>query len=302
MKNIAIAFSAKHVYSLPDGHRFPIAKYSLVYEQLLYEGVIAEDQVKDVGLLAEEVLLLTHSNEYWQKLKNQTLSEKETRKIGLPIHQQSLQRSLNTSQGTIFASEQALNNGLGLNLAGGTHHAYAGHGEGFCIFNDIAIAANCLLSRNLAQKVIVIDLDVHQGNGTAAIFQQDSRVFTFSMHGKNNYPHKKERSDLDIELPKGTDDNEYLHILSENLPRLISKIKPDLIYYQAGVDVLATDLLGTLALSKNGCKQRDEIVIENCCRLDIPLVIVMGGGYSPRLADIVDAHCNTYKTALDIYH
>ena len=302
MIEIKVAFSARHVYQLPPGHRFPIAKYSLVHDQLLYEGVITSDQVVDTGLIDEADLLLTHTADYWQKLNSFTLSDKEMRKIGVPIHEQSVQRARNTAQGTIFASLQALETGLGLNLAGGTHHAYASHGEGFCIFNDIAIAANFLLHRALAKKILIVDLDVHQGNGTAAIFQQDSQVFTFSLHGKNNYPHKKETSDLDIELNKGTCDEEYLDIIKRELPRLITNFNPDLVYYQAGVDVLATDQLGTLALSICGCKQRDEIVIENCYRKQIPLVIVMGGGYSPRLADIVDAHCNTYKTAIDYYH
>ncbi|MFW5761883.1 MAG: histone deacetylase [Cyclobacteriaceae bacterium] len=302
MKDFKIAFSAKHVYQLPAGHRFPIAKYSLVHDQLLYEGVINTQQVLDAGLIGEEILLSTHTPAYWQKLVSQTLSEKEVRKIGLPVHEQSIKRARNTVQGTLFASQQALQMGLGLNLAGGTHHAYPGHGEGFCIFNDIAVAANYILQEKLAARILIIDLDVHQGNGTAVIFQQQPRVFTFSMHGKNNYPHKKENSDLDIELEKGTGDDKYLQILQVNLNQLIDQFQPDLIFYQAGVDVLSTDLLGTLALSKSGCRQRDEMVIEKCHHLQIPLVIVMGGGYSRRLADIVDAHCNTCKTAIDIYH
>jgi len=302
MSEPKIAFSDKHIYALPKGHRFPISKYKLVYEQLIYEGIIQPYQAVDAGLCKEENILLAHSNNYWQKLKNHDLNEKEVRKIGLPINELSVTRARNSSQGTLFASEQALQFGLGLNLAGGTHHAFANHGEGFCILNDIAIAAHSVLKHHLVNKILIVDLDVHQGNGTAKIFEHQPEVFTFSMHGANNYPHHKERSDLDIELAKGTGDNDYLQILENRLHTILSSFKPDIIYYLAGVDVLGTDKLGTLNLSKNGCSKRDEIIINKCKASNIPLVIVMGGGYSERLADIVDAHCNTYRMAIEHYY
>jgi acetoin utilization deacetylase AcuC-like enzyme len=302
MNEPQIAFSQKHIYELPSGHRFPISKYQLVYDQLVYEGVIQPFQVVDAGLCPEETILLAHGKDYWQNLKSYRLNEKEIRKIGLPINELSLARAQNSSQGTLFASEQALQSGLGLNLAGGTHHAYADHGEGFCILNDIAIAARFILNKKLVSKILVVDLDVHQGNGTAKIFEQQPEVFTFSLHGASNYPHHKEKSDLDIALPKGTGDEDYLQILNDNLKTTITTFKPEIIYYQAGVDVLDTDKLGTLNLSKKGCLLRDEMVIKACKSSNVPLVIVMGGGYSERLADIVDAHCNTYRMAIEHFY
>ncbi len=185
-----------------------------------------------------------------------------------------------------------------MNVAGGTHHAYPDRGEGFSMLNDIAIAAAYLLVRHLIKKILIVDLDVHQGNGNAYIFAQNPSVFTFSMHGQDNYPLKKEKSDLDIALPTGTPDEVYLKLLAEHLPRLINHHKPDLIFYQAGVDVLATDKLGKLSLTKQGCQQRDTLVFEHGRRHQIPVVITMGGGYSERMADIVDAHCNTFQAAL----
>jgi acetoin utilization deacetylase AcuC-like enzyme len=270
-----------------------------VYEQLIYEEVISRQQVVDAGICSDEEIVTTHSASYWQQLKTLQLSDKAVRKIGLPITHASVNRARSSSKGTLFAARTALQKGLGLNLAGGTHHAFTGHGEGFCILNDMAIAANVLLKENLVSNILVIDLDVHQGNGTAAIFQSRPEVFTFSMHGDKNYPHQKTPSDRDVALAPGTNDRQYLELLAIHLKKLFEELRPDLVFYQAGVDVLATDKLGTLSLTKTGCAQRDAMVIDHCARLDIPLAIVMGGGYSERLADIVDAHCNTFKKAID---
>jgi acetoin utilization deacetylase AcuC-like enzyme len=205
------------------------------------------------------------------------------------------------AQGTVDCAYFAKVDGVALNVAGGTHHAYADRGEGFCVFNDIAIASNLLLHRKDASQILVIDLDVHQGNGTAHIFKNEKRVFTFSMHGERNYPLRKEKSDLDIGLPDGTKDEFYLQQLKSVLPSLIEKIQPDMIFYLSGVDVLESDKLGRLSLSKKGCKERDRFVLNLCKESRIPVAVSMGGGYSHRIADIVDAHCNTFRLAQEIF-
>ncbi|MEP2770982.1 MAG: histone deacetylase [Fulvivirga sp.] len=299
---IKLAFSNKYIYELPEGHRFPIEKYELVKQQLVYEGTIAEEQVYDPGLAIEEQILKVHTPEYWESLKTLSLDRKAIRKIGLPVTATSLKRAQNSVAGTITAAQNALKDGVGINLAGGTHHAYADHGEGFCVLNDIAISIKDLITINEVNKVLIVDLDVHQGNGTAKIFENDTRVFTFSMHGENNYPLHKEKSDLDVALPLNCSDQIYLEKLHQVLPDLIKTVKPDIVYFQAGVDVLAFDKLGKLALSKNGLKQRDEFVINACYEKQIPLVITMGGGYSQKLTDLVDAHCNTFRAAISSYH
>jgi len=298
---IKLAFSDKYIYKLPDGHRFPIEKYELVKEHLVYEGSIEEGQVFDPGLATDDQILKVHTQAYWNRLKTLQIDKKEIRKIGLPVTEKSLNRARNSVAGTISAARNALKDGLGINLAGGTHHAYADHGEGFCILNDIAISAVDLLNEQLVKQVLVIDLDVHQGNGTAKIFENDNRVFTFSMHGENNYPLYKEKSDLDVALPHKTSDETYLRILKDQVPLLIREVRPDIIYFQAGVDVLSNDKLGKLSMTKSGVKARDKVVIDSCHRKEIPLVITMGGGYTNRLTDLVDAHCNTFRTALNAY-
>jgi len=298
---IKLAFSSKYIYKLPEGHRFPIEKYELVKEQLVYEGTVAEHQVFDPGLATEDQILRIHTQDYWHSLKTLSLDRKAIRKIGLPVTQKSLNRALNSVAGTIASSYHAIELGLGINLAGGTHHAYAEAGEGFCVLNDIAISAKELLEYEKVKQVLIVDLDVHQGNGSARIFQDEKRVFTFSMHGENNYPLHKEKSDFDLALPYQADDELYLSLLSEHLPKLIHKVNPDIIFFQAGVDVLAEDKLGKLGLTKQGVKARDTIVIEQCYKNGIPLVITMGGGYTEKLKDLVDAHCNTFRIAIDKY-
>lgn len=297
MENTALAFHEKYNYALPDGHRFPIDKYGLVKEQLVYEGLYTVSDFMDAGLVDEKWVLQVHERNYWEPIKSLKLHLKMQRRIGLPLHEGSLKKSLNSVAGTIWASDRALEKGWGGNLAGGTHHAYRDRGEGFSMLNDMAIAALRLLSQKRVRKVLFVDLDVHQGNGNAAIFEKDERVFTFSMHGKDNYPHKKERSDWDIGLPTGTGDAAYLNILQEALAKLVEGVKPDIIFYQSGVDVLATDRLGHLSLTREGCKARDVLVLDTCRRYQIPVAVVMGGGYSPRMADLVEAHANTFRVA-----
>ncbi len=297
---IKIAYSDRYVLELPEKHRFPMLKYELLKDQLLYEGTITTDNLHDPGLVEEDVVLLTHTLDYWEKLKYLRLTDREIRKIGFPRSEKLVKRSRSSVMGTVYASMQALEHKIAFNSAGGTHHAYTDRGEGFCLMNDMAVAANYLLSQNLVQKVLIVDLDVHQGNGTAEIFQNKKEVFTFSMHGADNYPLKKEKSDLDIALKTNTDNYTYLTLLKDTLPKLVDSHKPDFIFYQAGVDILHTDKLGKLALTKDGCKERDEIVLGTCLAHDIPVAVSMGGGYSERIADIVDAHCNTYRMAFSM--
>ena len=298
---IKFAFSNKYIYQLPDGHRFPIEKYELVKEQLIYEGTIHEEQVYDPGLVDEKLILDVHTKEYWHSLRDLTISTKAAKKIGLPVNEMSVNRARNSVAGTVSSALLAKDHGIAINLSGGTHHAYAGHGEGFCFLNDLAIASSYLLSNKLASQILIVDLDVHQGNGTAKIFEDDNRVFTFSMHGKANYPLHKEKSNLDIDLPTGITDEDYLSLLNENLNKLMTTVMPEFVFFQAGVDVMKGDRLGKMNLSKAGVKKRDELVIEQCKSRNTPLVITMGGGYSEKLKDLVEAHCNTFRTAVRHY-
>jgi acetoin utilization deacetylase AcuC-like enzyme len=252
-------------------------------------------------LCPKELVLETHTEEYVNKLLNQTLSPAEIRRIGFPQSPELVNRELIITQGTIDATQYALENGVSLNVAGGTHHAFADRGEGFCLLNDMAIAANYLLREKQSKKILIIDLDVHQGNGTAHLMQNEPRVFTFSMHGAANYPFHKETSDLDIPLADGTDGKTYLAILSDVLPKLFKDVKPDFVFYLSGVDILSTDKLGKLAVSLEDCKQRDRMVFQQAKSLDIPVVVALGGGYSPDIKVIVDAHCNTFRLAMDIF-
>lgn len=298
---LKIAYSPIYKYSLPEGHRFPMMKYELLPEQLLYEGTISEDNFFHPEALTEPIILRTHEALYWQKLKDLSLSPKEIRKIGFPLSKELITRGTHISQGTIDCALYAQQHGVALNIAGGTHHAFADRGEGFCLLNDIAIASNYLLDQDLARQILVIDLDVHQGNGTAKLFEQEPRVFTFSMHGAKNYPTKKEKSDLDIGLPDKTEDKLFLDTLYKALPPLIDEVQPDFIFYLSGVDILATDKLGRLSMTQQGCKQRDQFVFETCLRHQIPVAVSMGGGYSERLVDIIEAHANTFRLAQEIY-
>ena len=296
-----IAYSPVYRYELPPGHRFPMEKYTLIPEQLLYEGTITESAFFTAAPLTEAAILRTHTAAYWHKLKTGGLSRKEERAIGFPMRPALVARGRVIAQGTLDCARYAMTDGVALNVAGGTHHSFADHGEGFCVFNDIAIAANELLHTGEIERALVVDLDVHQGNGTAKLFEQEPRVFTFSMHGARNYPARKMKSDLDIGLPDQTGDDLYLSTLHEQLPRLLDGLRPDLVFYLSGVDVLATDKLGRLALTLQGCRDRDRYVFEACHRRGLPVAVSMGGGYSERLADIVTAHANTYRAAVSVF-
>lgn len=298
---LQIAFSPIYEYPLPKGHRFPMDKYSLIPQQLIYEGTVQEKQFFQPDPISEEIILLTHSAKYWEDLKNQTLSEKEIRAIGFPMTPLLVERGRHIAAGTLQCVEYAVKQGISMNAAGGTHHAFKEKGEGFCVFNDIAIAANYLIHSNKFNNILIVDLDVHQGNGSASIFNGQGQVFTFSMHGAKNYPFRKEASHLDIGLPDGTEDDAYLKILFNILPRVIDQHRPELIFYQAGVDILTTDRLGRLSVSREGCRKRDKYVMEICKKNKIPLVVTMGGGYSPQLSHIIEAHANTFRTATEVY-
>jgi len=298
---LKIAWSPIYKHSLPPGHRFPMEKYEVLPEQLLYEGTVKEESFFAPKAVSEEIILLTHDQEYWQKLSQLQLTAKEIRRTGFPLSQRLVEREMVINQGTIDCALFAHEHGVALNIAGGTHHAFTDRGEGFCLLNDIGMAANYLIHKKSFSRVLVVDLDVHQGNGTAQIFQGNSKVFTFSMHGAKNYPLQKEESDLDIPLPDGIGDQDYLKLLYLYLPQLIEQVEPEFIFFQSGVDVLATDKLGRLGMSIQGCKERDRFVLQTCKKNRIPVAVSMGGGYSEQLAHIVEAHANTYRLAQEIF-
>ena len=298
---LKVAFSPIFLYQVPEKHRFPMQKYRLIPERLIEEGILSEDNLFAPDKLTEEEILTTHTLEYWQKLKTQTLSRKEARAIGFEMTPELVERGRYIAHATYECALYAKQYGVSLNVAGGTHHSFTDHGEGFCVFNDVCIASNLLLSRGEAERVLVVDLDVHQGNGNASIMANEPRVFVFSMHGEKNYPFRKPPSDLDIELANDTDDETYLTHLKQTLPNLIAEHKPDLIFYQSAVDVLATDKLGKLALTPEGCKQRDDFVLRQARDNNIPIAVVMGGGYSEDVEDVVEAHCNTFRLAKQLF-
>lgn len=298
---IRIAFDPIYAHPLPEGHRFPMLKYELIPGQLLHEGSVSKDHFFSPTLCDEKIVLLTHEKTYLDKLLLQTLSASEQRRIGFPQSPELTKRELIITQGTIDCCDFAFENGVALNVAGGTHHAFADRGEGFCLLNDMAVASNYLLHQKKVNKILIIDLDVHQGNGTAKLFEKNPSVFTFSMHGAHNYPFHKEQSDLDIPLKDGTTGQQYLQILHDILPELIKKVNPDFAFYLSGVDILETDKFGKLKVTLEECKQRDAFVFRTLQKNNIPVVVAMGGGYSPDVRMIVEAHCNTFRLAADLY-
>ncbi|MEZ2413965.1 histone deacetylase [Muriicola sp. E247] len=298
---LKIAFHPIYRHPLPEGHRFPMIKYDLLPQQLMYEGTCSAGNFFEPEIPNDKYILAVHEADYFYDLLNMKISPREARKIGFPLSEVLVERERIIADGTIKGCEYALEYGIAMNIAGGTHHAYTDRGEAFCLLNDQAIGARYLQKELKIGKILIVDLDVHQGNGTAQIFQQDPGVFTFSMHGSSNYPFKKETSDLDIALKKGTSDEEYLKVLKDVFPELLQEVKPEFIFYLCGVDVLATDKLGTLGLSPTGCKERDEYVLKKCRDLGIPLQCSMGGGYSKEIKVIVEAHANTFRLAQELY-
>lgn len=298
---IRIAYHPIYAHPLPEGHRFPMLKYELIPGQLLHEGMITEKNLFAPSVCDHETILLTHDKEYLNKLLHQTLTASEQRKIGFPQSPELTERELIITQGTIDCCSYAFEYGVALNVAGGTHHAFADRGEGFCLLNDMAVAANYLLAQQKVKKILIIDLDVHQGNGTAKLFEKNDSVFTFSMHGAHNYPFHKEQSDLDLPLKDGTTGTEYLSLLKETLPHLIKTVQPDFAFYLSGVDILETDKFGKLKVTLDECRQRDEFVFQTLRTNNIPVTVAMGGGYSPDVRTIVEAHCNTFRLAATLY-
>jgi len=283
--------------ALPPGHPFPMSKYLLLKEQLLAEGTLSAHDIRQPEPLDDETLGLVHTREYLAKLASSGLSAAEQRRLGLPWSEALWQRSRLASAGTLLAARAALEDGLAGNLAGGTHHAFADHGEGFCLLNDVAIAIRKLQAERLIERAAIIDLDVHQGNGTAAIFEADDAVFTFSMHGERNYPLAKMRSNLDVPLKDGVGDAEYLGALQRHLPTVLDTANADIVFYLAGVDVAAGDRYGKLALTEEGIRQRDRCVVEAVRRRGLPLGIVLAGGYAATRARTAELHAHAFREA-----
>jgi len=298
---LKIAYHPIYKHSLPDGHRFPMEKYDLLPQQLVYEGTCNEENFFEPEVPNNKYFFIVHDAAYVSDLMNLTLNQKAARKIGFPLNEDLIEREMIIADGTIKASVFAIKYGIAMNIAGGTHHAFTNKGEGFCMLNDQAIGARYLQEKGLANNILIVDLDVHQGNGTAEIFHNDPTVFTFSMHGKSNFPFHKEKSDLDIPLENETGDTLYLSLLKETLPELIKIEQPDFIYYLCGVDVVKTDKLGKLSLTIEGCKERDRFVLQTCKNQNIPVMCSMGGGYSPDIKIIIDAHANTFRLAQEIF-
>lgn len=296
-----IAYHPIYQLPLPEGHRFPMEKYDLLPKQLLYEGTCEKEDFFAPEKIPNAIIESVHDSKYLDRLLNLALDPKEVRKIGFPLSQQLIDREIIIAGGTVEGAKRALTDGIAMNIAGGTHHAFSAWGEAFCLLNDQAIAAQYLIDQQLVNRVLIVDLDVHQGNGTAEIFKNNPAVFTFSMHGAKNYPFHKEESDYDLAMEDGTNDTTYLNTLKTALPHLLEKVKPDFIFYLCGVDVVATDKLGRLGMSIAGCKARDAFVLESCKSLDIPVQCSMGGGYSKDIKIILEAHANTFRIAKEIY-
>jgi acetoin utilization deacetylase AcuC-like enzyme len=285
------------VFPLPEGHRFPISKYALLRERVLAEQIIDPADLKVPEPASDEQILRVHTPEYLSKVKSGTLSPREIRRIGFPWSPQLVERSRRSVGGTIAASQVALFEGIAVNLAGGTHHAYPDHGEGFCVFNDVAIAARAMQVERGINPIVILDCDVHQGNGTALVFKGDPTVFTFSIHGAKNFPFHKEESDLDLALEDGTSDEAYLEALHIGVRKALSATPAKLAIFLSGADAYLDDRLGRLALTKAGLIERDRIVYEACWKKGIPLTVVMAGGYGRNVKDTVDIHFNTVKAA-----
>jgi len=292
------AFYSDHfVLPLPDGHKFPMAKYSRLRERILAEGIIAPEHLCEAPAAEWDDLRLVHDPIYVDAVANGTVPADVQRRIGFPWSPQMVERARRSVGATIAAAHAALDDGAAANLAGGTHHAFADRGEGFCVFNDVAVASRVLQRDQHARRIAIVDLDVHQGNGTAAIFSGDPSVFTFSMHGAQNFPFRKEASDLDVPLTDGTTDEEYLALLQTHLPAALNAHAPDFVFYLAGADPYEGDRLGRLKLTIDGLRRRDEMVMDACRAAGLPLAISMSGGYAPDIDAIVTIHANTIRTA-----
>lgn len=293
-------YSDHFVLPLPDGHRFPASKYTLLRQRVANSELVSENHLTVPEAASLEQLSLAHDREYVRRVIQGELSEKEIRRIGFPWSPELVERSRRSVGGTIAACRAALEERVSANLAGGTHHAYADHGEGYCVFNDVSVAARVMQAEGRAQRIVILDCDVHQGNGTAAIFSEDPSVYTFSIHAAKNFPFHKEPSDLDIALPDGALDEEYLEGLHWGVWQSMLLAQADLAIYLAGADPLAGDRLGRLALSKEGLGRRDRLVFELCKQAALPVAITMSGGYAKNIEDTVDVHLQTLLLAEEI--
>ncbi|HET9479146.1 MAG TPA: histone deacetylase [Pyrinomonadaceae bacterium] len=295
-----VFYTPRYYADIGDGHIFPIRKFEFVRDRLLAEGTLHPHELVEPSPAAIEHVRLVHTEDYVSRLCAGALTAKELRRLGLPWSESLVRRSFYASGGTIAAAHAALVDGYASNLAGGTHHAFADRGEGFCVFNDVAIAIRVLRKEGRIRRAAIVDCDVHQGNGTATIFAENQDTFTFSVHGANNYPLFKARSNLDIELPDGTTDREYLDCLTSQLPAVLAT-EPDIVFYLAGADPYAGDKLGRLALTIDGLRQRDVFVLRECYEREVPVVTVMSGGYGKDINDTIEIHCNTIRMVKEVF-
>lgn len=300
MNNYRLFYSPYYYADIGEDHVFPIKKFELVRDILIDEGTLTPTEIREPQNAKVGDVLLVHTEDYVTRLRNGTLEKREVRRLGLPWSKSLVRRTFLAVSGTINASLHAIETGISSNLAGGTHHAFPDRGEGFCVLNDVAIAIRVLQRERLAKRFLIVDCDVHQGNGTAFIFKNDEEVFTFSMHGEKNYPLFKEISNLDIELSDGTGDGEFLETLSEALPRIFLH-EPDIVFYLGGADPFENDKLGRLSLTKDGLRKRDEMVLEFAKQMNVPIVTVMSGGYAKDINDTVDIHCNTIRAVKSVF-
>lgn len=297
----AVYWSPAFCHPLPPNHRFPMEKYNRIPEKLAELGLLGKSTLKNPSAIDESFILGAHDADYWRRLSHAQLSPQEMRRIGFPMSPELILRERLIAGASLQGALDALECKIAFNTAGGTHHAGPAHSEGYCLLNDAAIAAFGVIHMKRCQKVLIADLDVHQGNGTAEICRSRRDIFTFSMHDKKAFPLRKERSDLDIALETGTNDQTYLRLLGDALLFIEKIFIPDLVIFNAGVDVLDSDHLGGLELSLSGCEERDRMMFSWCARQKIPVLCVMGGGYSSDLNTVVDAHIQTYRTALRIF-
>jgi len=295
-----VFYTPRYYAEIGEGHVFPIRKFELVRERLLAEGTLDPSEIIEPSPAPLDDVLLVHTEDYVTRLCNGQLTSKEMRRLGLPWSESLVRRSFYTVGGTLAATGAALADGYGSNLAGGTHHSFADRGEGFCVLNDVAIAIRAMRARNRIRRAAIVDCDVHQGNGTATIFAVDPETFTFSIHGANNYPLFKTQSTLDVELPDGTGDAEYLETLARHLPTVFAH-DPEIVFYLAGADPFAKDKLGRLALSIDGLRERDRYVLRECYEREVPVATVMSGGYGKDIDDTIEIHCNTIRTVKHIF-
>jgi len=300
LRGMQVFYTPRYYAQIGEGHVFPIRKFELVRDRLLAEGTLEPSELIEPSPAPLEDVLLVHTEDYVTRLCNGQLTTKEIRRLGLPWSESLVRRSFYAVGGSLAAAGAALADGYSSNLAGGTHHSFADRGEGFCVLNDVAIAIRSMRARNLIRRAAIVDCDVHQGNGTATIFASDNETFTFSMHGANNYPLFKAQSTLDVELPDGTNDDEYLATLARHLPAVFAH-DPEIVFYLAGADPFARDKLGKLALSIDGLRERDNFMLRECYEREVPIVTVMSGGYGKDINDTIEIHCNTIRMVKNVF-